>query len=768
MTRDRLLALIDPASGRNGIDFITVDPATSPPQLVVHFHTGVALQNDPVTVRLDGGDRIPVVPLDPVAAGDWSQVDGKLQLRLRPRVMGDFSVYTLRITAPRLDPRFASAEVSFRQFCPDPFDCAPLPPDCPPEDVAAPAIDYLAKDFASFRRLLLADSAQRYPGWVERSKADMLVMFAEALAAMADELSYQQDRLSADLNFATAISRQALTAHARLVDYEPAPLRSATCELMLNVTGTAIPAGARVEGLDGDGQRIGFEIGTGLSDTASYAVDPKANWPLAPWWWDDEEKCLPRGATQMWLEGDDLGLVAGARVLIQTDLNGESLRQIVTLTEVAADFDPLFPAGVGTALTRIAWDEAEALQRDRDLEKTKVGGNILPATQGDRHARRFGLPPLAHPDAQAAILREGTNGREVARLPLPLHPLAWLPGALTPEITVRQTDPEPLDWRYVRTLLDADRVTPAFVVDQQAWRAVSFAGEGTPRHWEPDGDAGACVRFGDGEFGQPPAPGVLLTVTWRTSAGAIGNLPADAINEIPDPAFFTAARNPLPATGGADAETAQQVRRFAPQAFRKRPLRVVRPEDYDAAARELAWVQDAGTAARWTGSWHTRFTAADPLGGFGMSEGQHLELQQLIDRRRLAGVEAYVPRPVYVAIDLEIEVCVAANARRDVVERAVLAALGPAGGGGGEKGFFFADRFTFGTPLYRARLEAAVDAVPGVKGVLALRYRRRGALSGFTDLPPRVMLGMGEILRIDNDPSWPERGTIRIITEGGA
>lgn len=766
MTRDRLLALLDPGSGRNGIDFIVVDPSTTPPVLHVHFHTGVELRNDPFAVRLDGGDRIPAVPLEPVVPADWSLVAGKVRLVLRPRITGDLSTYRLTVTSPKVDPRFASAELTFQQFCPSKFDCAPPPLDCPPDDVVAPAIDYLAKDFASFRRLLLTDAAQRYPGWVERSEADVGVMLAEALSAMADELSYQQDRYAADLTFATAVSRQALTAHARLVDYEPAPLRSAQCELLLIVAGNGVPAGTRIEGLDGDGQRIVFETGTGLNDAATRPVDPKANWPLKPWWWDDEEKCLARGTTQMWLEGADLGLVPGARVLIQTDLPGESIRQIVTLTAVAADFDPLFPPGVGTALTRITWGESDALRRDRDLGLTKLGGNVLPATQGERSSRRFGIAPLADPQAQLAITREGRDGYTVMHLPLPDHPLAWLPAALTPEITIQQTNPEPLEWRYLRTMLDADRLTEGFVVDQQAWRAVTFAGDGTPVHWEPDGDAGTTVRFGDGEFGQPPAPGALLTVTWRTSAGALGNLPADAICEVATPGAVVAARNPLAASDGANAETTQQVRRRAPQAFRKHQLRVVRPEDYNAAARELAWVQDAGTSARWTGSWHTRFTAVDPLGGFTMDEAQHLQLQQLIDRRRLATVEAFVPRPVYVAIDLEITICVEAVSRRDVVERRVIAALAPPGGG--QAAFFFADRFTFGTPLYRARLEAAIAALPGVKGVLEIRYRKRGELSDFASMPPEISLGTGEILRIENDPSWPERGTVTVITEGGA
>jgi hypothetical protein len=81
--------------------------------------------------------------------------------------------------------------------------------------------------------------------------------------------------------------------------------------------------------------------------------------------------------------------------------------------------------------------------------------------------------------------------------------------------------------------------------------------------------------------------------------------------------------------------------------------------------------------------------------------------------------------------------------------------------------FFFADRFTFGSPLYRSRLEAAIQAVPGVLGVRGITYRQRGSFTGFADLPEAVTPSTRQILRIDNDPSWPERGTIRVTVEGG-
>ena len=45
----------------------------------------------------------------------------------------------------------------------------------------------------------------------------------EALAALADELSYYQDRVAAEATLPTATQRLSAVRHARLVDYEPAP-----------------------------------------------------------------------------------------------------------------------------------------------------------------------------------------------------------------------------------------------------------------------------------------------------------------------------------------------------------------------------------------------------------------------------------------------------------------------------------------------------------------------------------------------------------------
>ena len=80
-----------------------------------------------------------------------------------------------------------------------------------------------------------------------------------------------------------------------------------------------------------------------------------------------------------------------------------------------------------------------------------------------------------------------------------------------------------------------------------------------------------------------------------------------------DPAI-TGVRNPLPAAGGVDPETMAQIRRDAPQAFRKQK-RAVTEADYARTAELNRSVQRAAATLRWTGSWHTVFITVDRFDG---------------------------------------------------------------------------------------------------------------------------------------------------------
>lgn len=82
-----------------------------------------------------------------------------------------------------------------------------------------PAIDYLAKDYASFRRLMLDHLALRVPSWQESSEADQGNMIVEILAYAADYLSYYQDAVATEAYLGTARQRPSLKRHVRQLDY---------------------------------------------------------------------------------------------------------------------------------------------------------------------------------------------------------------------------------------------------------------------------------------------------------------------------------------------------------------------------------------------------------------------------------------------------------------------------------------------------------------------------------------------------------------------
>jgi hypothetical protein len=184
----------------------------------------------------------------------------------------------------------------------------------------------------------------------------------------------------------------------------------------------------------------------------------------------------------------------------------------------------------------------------------------------------------------------------------------------------------------------------------------------------------------------------------------------------------------------------------------------VRTGDYVAAAQSLPWVRQAGTTFRWTGSWLTVFTTADARRREDLSIAELEELSDLLNRRRLAGYESYVLAPQYASLDLVLTVCAEPSAFSSDVESAVLAQL---------RAFFGHDNWTFGEPLEASALLAAVQRANGVRGVASVSYRQRGVQPDWAELPDTVAIPPDRILRVDNDPSRPEDGSLRVLVEGG-
>jgi hypothetical protein len=799
-TRDRRQLLLEPGARFNGIDYVEV--AASQTQLSVHFLNPVRVQGtlsgtSPVTIT--GGEVISTITVYPVddsaGSADWSADSaGRPILTVTVAAPGDFSTYQLAInTDPytnTLDPFFASKPFSFKANCPSTLDCATPAPSCPRQAAMKVQIDYLAKDFGSFRQALSEFSTLRYPAWAERSEADIGVVLMEALAAIADELSYYQDRVSAESTIETVSQRLSVIRHARLVDYEPAPATTATTVLQLDVSGEGmINAGwgntpLLCRALGADGSVINFEVedpAQGLANPASFTVDARWNYgALKPYYWDDSKRCLPAGSTSFYLLDQDHGLFAGQQLLLDSpsaDSADPPVRELVEVSTVGQARDQL----LGHLLTQVSL--AAPTRHDHDLFITVVAGNIVPAVHGLRQIETFTIPDPAMPPPGPVVVRTGANWtpenpRPDFRYCLASGPLAWLATATEQEETpvpaqpeiVLTTDGTTSQWAFERWLLDSNPNAEVYTLTPEQYSPVLTSNGAT--WYDYDGDGGTTIRFGDGAFGASPLPGTVFTVVYRVGGGPDGNVPADTITNIAPgqtqgtELMVTACTNPFPATGGADAETITQVRARAPQKFRAEPLRAVQAADYAAAAQSQPWVQQAGTTFRWTGSWLTVLTSADPTGSEKPTVDQLTSLTKLLDQRRLAGYESYVLPPHYVSIDLRITVCGQPNSFASDVQTAVLIRLQPGVLPGGAPGFFDHSQWSFGRALNASTLLAAIQSCPGVAGVFQVQYRKRDLQQGWAFLPETLVFAPNEILRVDNDPNRPEAGSLQVTVEG--
>lgn len=781
-----------------------------------------------VTIRsTETGAAVPVTGLG------WRLVRGATGLREALEVSvaapGDFAIHRLAIASPALDPFFNDRAFSFKQGCPSLFDCRD---DCDPvaEAMVDVPIDYLARDFWSLRRALLDFAAARYPRWRERIEADQGVMLLEIMAALGDEFAYTQDRIASELALDTATQRRSRSALARLVDYVPDPGNAAVTELAVFVRAGAGGAfalpGMRAWALP-EGRR---PIPWSVRPPGENSRNP---WHHEAWnrialhQPDGAIACLPAGATAAFLAttaptvaelpvGEPLAPDAfwiGRRAILRSrpaDASQPARAHAVTITAVSHLTDTLvLTAGLPTAVTRIAW--AEPTPWPLLLADTEALLNIVAVVAGEAITEHFRTgsdaallaryPALTAIEARdmlalpRAIEREGpfepTRGVHARFLRQGLlaseeRGLGW-EGARDPLgigtaseqrpmlglAEVRAPDFLPLvDWTFARDMLGTDLDSRRYTLEEGMWRTVV-------RHQTPDGviafgdyagNDGWSIRFGDGDFGQPPAEGSIFAARFFTAEGSAANLAADSVSHRePPPAappgglfgYAAAVTNPLPIGSGRDEESPADIRINAPEAWRALPLRAVRPEDYAAIVERLDGVQRANAVTAWTGSWSTDFVAADPRGGVGYTDAQHTELEHVVDCVRLATRDARVVAPDYLDIDLAIEICVTADAYPGEVIPRVLDALAP-------PGLFDPDNFSFGTPLRRSAIEAAVQAVPGVKGVEAIRVRIRRKRD-WQDFPPgQLDCGPRQIFRLENDPLFPSRGSLAVTGHGGA
>lgn len=806
------LALLRAHATLTGIAFVDVDVTQT--QMVVHFHNPPSaplqaeLTDSEIDIAPDPEDGNPAPDLTGFA---WTGPVAHRRLSLSFAEPGPFSHQRLTLIHPHIDPYFGSVVFSFKANCPSPFDCK-TELDCPQDPGERPRIDYQARDFDSYRKVLFDYAATHWPDWTERHEADVGVMMMELMAALGDELAYYQDRVAREAYLGSATQPRSLRSLSRLVAHEIAPplaggtLLDVQVDAVAGNPADALPAGTPVWAETQPGERVSYEVGRGLADIRaglSFDVDAARN-VILPHLWDEDQVCLFRGATEVWVKGalaallplnEELADGTPARtILLRTDpddpddAGAPAHRILMQIIAHQQSNDPL----TTEAITRLEF--AAPTPVDLDFESLSLRGNLVPATAGMLRANDFvvgaqgDLDPAIDADLRTAMLetieRQGARDHPLQRLFLDetdQRGLAWLSpdgsgAAAVPEIDIASlrwtgavlTEEDPWTWR--RSFMGAVSSFPDsldYTLEDGRWAAIRT-------FMRPDGDVihrdyaspfGQTVRFGDGEFGLSPARGTMFRLRYRIGGGAQSNLGPETIRHISDVpvGLVVAVSNPLAVTNGAAGETAETTRIDAPQAWKSVTYRAVRPEDYSEAAERLDWVDHAATRSLWTGSWQTMFTTPDPRDMSDLPPDRRHELEVWLDRFRQTGRDVRVADPVYADLDFEITVCADQSRERSDVARRIRDQLSAKSGG-----FFDPNQRSFGDGVERARLEAAIHDAGGVRAVESIRLRRRGWFD-WREMSHRYRPeGGAEIIRVETNPDRPDRGSVSLLMEGGS
>jgi len=775
-------------------------------------------------IEFTGGVRTTGIRATSVTPGADLVPGDTIVIRVDER--GDFSTYTLRLVettgAPLagFDPLLTAIDFSFKVECPSDFDCRDASP-CSIAPLDEPEIDYLSRDFNSLRQMMLDRMSVIIPEWRERSLADLGITLVELLAYIGDYLSYQQDAIATEAYLGTARRRISVRRHARLVDYFMSDGCNARVWVQVRVTTSHLKLGRGTMLLTGVPGFPGRII-PGSSDLerllslrpevfeTMHDVELRAGYERMRFYtWGDRECCIPGGAVRAALAGEWEHLKQGDVLVFQEELGPRTGRPEdadrtrrhavrlsappVHVTDPLHD-DPADPMKM-QHVTLIEWDAGDALPfpfcvsaiTDRGEAAADVSvalGNIVLADHGRTiRDEEIGAPPDADPRLAAAG-GDGHCGDRRRTPPRPRFRPRLKHAPLTIAGTVARTavgggrrrrlafDPDApaadaFHW-------DMERVAPAISIvdgDGGLWlpqrdllASDPFASEFVA---EMEEDGRAALRFGDGEYGRVPAPGVVMNATYRVGSGTRGNIGAASLAHIVSfDSGVTSIYNPLPARGGTEPESLEHVRQNAPTAF-FRQERGVTADDYAEVTGRHRQVQRAAATFRWTGSWRTVFVTVDRLGGGRVDAAFEEAIATHLERYRMAGHDLEIDGPRPVSLELEMKVCVAPGYFRSDVKRALLEAFSNRSFADGRRGFFHPDDLTFAQPVYLSRLYAVAQSVAGVGSVEITAFRRLDGRGDDTLKSGVLEIGRLEIARLDNDPNIPENGMIRLAMGGG-
>jgi len=644
----------------------------------------------------------------------------------------------------------------------------------------APEIDYLSRDFTSFRQAMLDHLTTLVPDWREQNLADLGHVLLDVLAYAGDYLSYYQDAVATEAYLGTARRRESIRRHVRLLDYflhegcnsralihvtvnQPITLPVETPFLTAAGRNTVIPRSSPAH------QRA-VEQGVHFFESMLPADLYPAHNTIRFFVAGGQTPLLPAGATRARLQNDPpLHLQVGDLLIfkeVRHPRTGDratadtSRRHAVRLTHAWGYSDQ------GQPVMEIGWHGADALPFDLVLERPVDGrnlppisialGNIVLADHGRTTAKT--LPAVAP--------SERYTPRLTGRVLTYTQPL---PSILQPVSSLMRQDPHQA-LPAVRLWQHGRLATGAVYGEHVPIRdggALIFDGDRQEMFLEKDGrffhtipwqvrkellnsgpfardfvveiadSRDVALRFGFSDLGWQPQPGDRFTAVFRVSSGTGGNVGPGAIAHVVLPVgdhagkeAIVAVSNPLPAVGGRARERQETARLLAPAAVQTQS-RCVTPEDYADRIQQHPEVAAAQARIVTGRFWQTAIVAVrrrrKPF-----DDAFRQALMSFMEPYRIVGVKIQIRAPESVGVYVTLTVTPREGAPDSALRDALHAAFAAAPGG-----FFDPARFGLGQPLYESQIVAHALAVPGVGDVEC--HLRAGApdASGTDQVPVR-------------------------------
>ncbi|TQF68271.1 hypothetical protein FK531_14280 [Rhodococcus spelaei] len=245
-------------------------------------------------------------------------------------------------------------------------------------------------------------------------------------------------------------------------------------------------------------------------------------------------------------------------------------------------------------------------------------------------------------------------------------------------------------------------------VDGRIWTEVPFLyghGPDETLFATYEDDAGHThVRTGDGITGARLPSGAVVRASYRVGSGAAVP-PPGALSQVLTPVpNLLSVRNPVPPTGGADPDPADQLRRLAPRSALTLG-RAISGDDYAAVAAAAPGVSRAAAVWGWDADEQRPVVQVYVGDDDGAVTSATTALREQSDANRPLTVLPAVGRPTRLSIALRLD---PTYVPAPVFAGVRAALLDPPGG------LFAPGVLALGETLYRSRIEEVVCAVPGV------------------------------------------------------